>query len=116
MIIGSAAYFQVCKCRRHGRIVTTSGILGPECASKTEALCAMEKGLALGMIEQIEVPGLTQLIEQSSLPSQDESVSPVAWFTVSLINLARFEAYDEAIAERLGEHLPRGEAQKDWVM
>jgi hypothetical protein len=66
---------KICQqCQRHGHIITSTGVLGPEVYSKPFAKAMVETGIDYNEIKQEERKGLYQEIDWSVLPSTDEEV------------------------------------------
>jgi len=86
MIIGSAAYFKVCRCGGHGRIIAADGTWGPECASKEAALCSVEAGCLNKVITELEVPELKHMIETSELSARESRSSFLSRMIAGLAN------------------------------
>ena len=119
MIIGSAAYFKVCKCGGHGRIIAADGTWGPECASKEAALCSVEAGCRSNMITELEVPELMHMIENSELPAKDDGANFMGKMWTELINELRLDNREEFMRamqdHEEGEGTTRG-IPRQWKM
>jgi len=72
LVIESAAYFQLCDCGEHGRIVTASGFLGLEVCSRDEALLSLARCLKVGIVASDEMFEVGEQIGSSSLPAWQE--------------------------------------------
>ena len=95
MIIGSAAYFKVCRCGGHGRIIAADGTWGPECASKEAALCSVEAGCLNKVITELEVPELKHMIETSELSARESRSSFLSRMIAGLANEKLLSVHEE---------------------
>lgn len=88
VIIGSAAFFKICACGKHGQIVFAGGETGSEdFCSKESALEAMNLKVKGGRITEHEIPGLRQQIMESSLTRYEQDVKGLARLSARIKNL-----------------------------
>jgi len=75
MIIGSAAHFLPCACKRHGKLVTANGESSHRLYSKEEARKALDDGVRKGTVTKIEIKEALRQINESELPEREDGIT-----------------------------------------
>lgn len=103
MLISSAAYFDVCGCGRHGRIVTATGESSVVFCSKEVAHATLNAAIKEGRIAADEQLIVSSQIDGSLLAEEEYDANIDARIKAEIIN-----AVHEIWLERAGE-LPQPE-------
>jgi hypothetical protein len=91
------ATFELCSCKKHGRIALKDGFQGPEFCFKEHGLHLVRTAVQFGRLSDDEVVLMTREINSSALPETAADADIVLVFDIELFN--HFRAVMHEIAE-----------------